>query len=358
MIPAAPPDRHELRGGRLRGALLVWRAVRAASRPAPTLTPSLSKLWPPTLWLSTRILSAALLALPLLLGACTSVTMATIPEPLPESLPWIVPLSGGAFLGLSVEENDSGSLDNLYFEPGVRVIGVAPSSPAAAAGVQLGDVLLQLDGHEVSDPAALESLLASRKGGEACELQVQRADTAFALSVTLAEQTGPRTPPRELWRRDRTRSLAGWSTAADGAVLVCAAPGSPVIEAGLPLGAVVQAVDGRETLSDRALIRALEAKAPGSSAELLWHPPGETRPRVAHVELPDEPRVITEFFVPLIVDYEASADRRKSSFELFDLWFLVLFRHLREDGEHRWVLLRLFGFDVFSFSSGVGELSS
>jgi hypothetical protein len=68
--------------------------------------------------------------------------------------------------------------------------------------------------------------------------------------------------------------------------------------------------------------------------------------------------VVTEFFIPLVVDYEATADSRKSSFELFDWWFFVLFRHLREDGEQRWVVIRLFGFDIFVFSSGVGELSS
>src|SRR5262249_35439975 len=102
MIPADPRDRHELRGGTPRGALLVWRGVRAARR-LPLLAPLL------------------------LASACTTATLATIPEPLPEALPWSVPAQGGAFLGLSVEENDSGSLDNLYFQPGVRVITVAPS---------------------------------------------------------------------------------------------------------------------------------------------------------------------------------------------------------------------------------------
>lgn len=340
MIPAGPSDRHELRGRRARSPLLVWRAVRAL-RPTPLLL--------------ARLLVAPALAL---LGACTTVTMTAIPEPLPEALGWALPATGGAFLGLVVEENDSGSLDNLYFEPGVRVVRVAPFSPAAAAGVQLGDVLVQLDGHAVDDPAALDALLAGRAGGAACELKVQRADTVFALSLTLAEQSGPRETPRPLWRRDRTRSLAGWLTGPDGAVLVCAAPGSPVTVAGLPLGAVVQAVDGRETRSDRALIRALEAKPPGSSAELLWRPRGGGAPQVTHVEFPSEPTLVTEFLIPLVVDYEATADSRKSSFELFDWWFFVAFRHLREDGEHRWVLIRIFGFDIFVFSSGVGELSS
>jgi len=293
----------------------------------------------------------------LLLPACTTATLATIPDPLPEALPWSVPAPAGAFLGLNVEENDSGSLADMHFEPGVRVVSVLPGSPAAAAGVQPGDVLLALDGHELNDPGALEALLAANAGGQTARLSVQRGDTVFEVLAALAAAGGARQPPRELWRRDRTRSLAGWSTGDGGAVLVTAAPGSPVTAAGLPLGATVLAVDGRETLSDRALIRELERHPPGQRVLLTWRPPGGGEPRDSVIDLPEEPRVVTEFFLPLLVDYEATVDGRRSSLEILDLWFFTLFSHTRDDQEHRWVLLELFGFDLISFSSGVGELA-
>jgi C-terminal processing protease CtpA/Prc len=303
----------------------------------------------------TRLQIVALLAA--LLPACATATLPVIPEPLPEALPWSTSAPAGAYLGLNVEENDSGSLDNLYFQPGVRVFGVLPGSPAAAAGVQPGDVLLTMDGHEVNDPAALDALLAESAGGQSARLQVQRADTVSEVLVGLAAAQGVRQPPRELWRRDITRSLAGWSTGAGGAVLVTAAEGSPVTAAGLPLGATVLAVDGRETLSDRALIRALQARAPGSRVTLTWRAPGSTVPQQTEIELPREPKVVTGFTIPILFSYEGTADGRKGSVSFIDLWFFELYQHHREDGENRWVFLELFGFELFRFSSGLGELA-
>ena len=299
-------------------------------------------------------LSALLVAL---LPACATASLPTIPEPLPEALPWSTPAPAGAYLGLNVEENDSGSLDNLYFQPGVRVVSVMPSSPAAVAGIQPGDVLLTLDEHEVNDPGALQALLDARTVAGTAHLSVLRGDTGFGVDVTLAGAEGPRKPPEVLWRKDRTRSLAGWSTGDGGVVLVTAARGSPVTEAGIPLGATVVSVDDREVLSDRSLIRELEAREPGSDVRLAWRPPGGGPTRETAVTLPDEPKVVTHFGFPLLVHYDASIDGRTSSLGVLDLWFFELFQHHRDVGEHRWVLLEIFGFELISFSTGVGELA-
>ena len=303
----------------------------------------------------TRLPIVALLAA--WLTACATATLPVIPEPLPEALPWSTSAPAGAFLGLNVEENDSGSLDNLWFQPGVRVFSVLPGSPAAAAGVQPGDVLLTLDGHEVNDPATLDALLAERAGGQSARLQVQRADTVSEVLVGLSAAQGVRQPPRELWRRDITRSLAGWSTGAGGAVQVTAAEGSPVTAAGLPLGATVSAVDGRETLSDRALIRVLRTREPGTRVTLTWRAPGSTATQETEIELPVEPTVVTDFTIPILFSYTGTADGQKSSTSFFNIWIFELYQHHREDGENRWVFLELFGWDAFRFSSGVGELA-
>ena len=72
-----------------------------------------------------------------LLAAGTSCQYAperTIPDPLPETLEWAIPQAGAsAFLGVEVRENDSGSLESLSFDPGVRVHAVTERSPAACA---------------------------------------------------------------------------------------------------------------------------------------------------------------------------------------------------------------------------------
>ena len=42
---------------------------------------------------------------------------------------------------------------------------------------------------------------------------------------------------------------------------------------------------------------------------------------------------------------------------VLDLWIFELFEYERRENETRWTLLEFFGFDLFTFSSGVGELA-
>ena len=65
-----------------------------------------------------------------------------------------------SFLGLEVRENDSGSLESLSFDPGVRVHEVTERSPAAGAGVRVDDVVLAMDGVELAVPEDLTALLS------------------------------------------------------------------------------------------------------------------------------------------------------------------------------------------------------
>jgi hypothetical protein len=71
---------------------------------------------------------------------------------------------------------------------GVRVEGVAEQSPAAAAGLLAGDVLLSVGGEPTPDIAALRKALASRKPGEAVPLEVLRGGEVLPLSATLGER--------------------------------------------------------------------------------------------------------------------------------------------------------------------------
>jgi hypothetical protein len=110
-------------------------------------------------------------------------------------------------------------------------------------------------------------------------------------------------------------------------------------------------------LSDRALVRALEAREPGSTVRLAWTPPGGGPSRESAVTLPDEREIVTAFRLPVLVEWEASLDGGRTRLELLDLWVFALARREREDGEVRWALLTLFGYDLVRWSSGVGELS-
>jgi serine protease Do len=70
-------------------------------------------------------------------------------------------------------------------QPGVVVRWVYPDSPAAAAGVEAGDVLLAIDGQPLTDRLSAAETLARFQPGDDVELQWERADRVQTGRVTL-----------------------------------------------------------------------------------------------------------------------------------------------------------------------------
>jgi S1-C subfamily serine protease len=71
---------------------------------------------------------------------------------------------------------------------GVKLSGVTPGSPAAAAGLQAGDVILGLGGHDVADLQAMTDALRAHEPGDTVEVRFQRADQARTVTVTLGSR--------------------------------------------------------------------------------------------------------------------------------------------------------------------------
>lgn len=76
-------------------------------------------------------------------------------------------------------------------ETALLVVGVAPSSAAASAGVLVGDIVLALDETSTASPEDLLDLLATQNVGRQATLRVLRGSTAVDLPVTIGER-----PPR------------------------------------------------------------------------------------------------------------------------------------------------------------------
>ena len=68
------------------------------------------------------------------------------------------------------------------------VVAVTTGSPAAAAGVLVGDVLLELDGRPISSPEDLLDLLAGDLVGRAATLRLLRGGAATDVAVTIGER--------------------------------------------------------------------------------------------------------------------------------------------------------------------------
>ena len=78
--------------------------------------------------------------------------------------------------------------DFSYQGEGVRVDNVLPGSPAQQAGLQPGDILIQLAGRPISDLAAYAAILRSLKAGEKVELKYRRDDTVVEAEAVLVER--------------------------------------------------------------------------------------------------------------------------------------------------------------------------
>jgi S1-C subfamily serine protease len=73
-------------------------------------------------------------------------------------------------------------------EHALLVVGVTSGSPAASAGVLVGDVLLQFDGHPIESPEELLDLLLGDRVGRAVPVQVLRGGAVTELTVTVGER--------------------------------------------------------------------------------------------------------------------------------------------------------------------------
>ncbi len=79
--------------------------------------------------------------------------------------------------------------DQLGREHGALVVAVDENSPAAAAGLHLGDVIVELDGQPVGDPEQLRAALADRAGAQVA-VRVLRAGQLTAVAVAVGQRGG------------------------------------------------------------------------------------------------------------------------------------------------------------------------
>lgn len=127
--------------------------------------------------MKTRIvlLSAALvmLAVPVFAGSgekCTASTQVCLNH-------WASGKDMG-WTGLELDKSEAGI---------VKVKAVTPDSPAAAAGFQIGDVLVALNSVKMSDKAALKKAKGSWKAGQSVTYSVQRAGAEQQIPMTLGK---------------------------------------------------------------------------------------------------------------------------------------------------------------------------
>ncbi len=147
------------------------------------------------------------LALPA--GGDAAANAAAAQRPLPATMSVAVPIdraqavaadlaahgtASAGFLGVRVRTPADALKDLLKFEDGVLILDVLAGSPAAAAGIEAGDVILSFAGTPVSDEAGLVRLVSATRPGTRCAVDLLRGDLRLTREATVgAAPPGPDT---------------------------------------------------------------------------------------------------------------------------------------------------------------------
>jgi putative serine protease PepD len=84
-----------------------------------------------------------------------------------------------ALLGISVTDREDGGRGGL-------VLGIDPAGPAAAAGIEEGDIILQVADIPIGGRASLVGAVRTRAPGDVVEITFARASEIISVTVTLA----------------------------------------------------------------------------------------------------------------------------------------------------------------------------
>ena len=94
------------------------------------------------------------------------------------------------WLGVTSEESSDELRAQLSLDPGagLTVYAVAPESPAAAAGLQVHDILVRLEDQILMNPDQLSKLVRARKANDKVKLSFLRKGREKEITVKLGER--------------------------------------------------------------------------------------------------------------------------------------------------------------------------
>jgi len=202
------------------------------------------------------------------------------------------------FLGILPQDIDKDIASALGLRPyqGVLVGEVVVDKPAEKAGIEVGDVILEVDGEKLESADELRHRIADIEPGTAVKLRVLREGRERAIKVKLGElvqgQVAARSVPQQeekfgLRVQELTDELARQLKyeGERGVVVVEVRPGSAADRAGLERGDLVQEVNRRPVESVRDFQKAI-GETEGKETILLLVRRGEYTQFVA-LRLPE-----------------------------------------------------------------------
>jgi serine protease Do len=200
-------------------------------------------------------------------------------------------------IGISDVTPENAKFFHVENNEGAVVTQVEDGSPAAKAGLKVGDVITELDGQKVADASELQIQVGQKQPGTSIKLDVLRDGKNVSVPITLEEMgsrdhdgkevgsNGHDKPRWGLGLTDMTSELREQLQASGdvhGAVVEQVQPGSAADNAGLQRGDVIVEVNRHPVQNADDVRKALSAVPKGQDAlVLVWSSGGSTF-RVLH----------------------------------------------------------------------------
>lgn len=190
------------------------------------------------------------------------------------------------YLGVAIQsvDADMAKAFSLGQGGGALVAEVTPGSPAAKAGIERGDIILELNGQAVNEPDDLSVRIAEIAPGTPVHLKISRNGQMREVTATLGELNEKQEatengdakvgPMQGVQVQNLTPAVArdlGISAGTTGVVVTSVDTGSPAAAAGLDRGDVIQQVNRKPVHSASEYNEALAATHNQSVLLLVSH---------------------------------------------------------------------------------------
>ncbi len=97
-----------------------------------------------------------------------------------------------AYIGVSITDLNQETADRLGIKEvsGVFVRGLSPGGAAADVGIEIGDIIVEVSGHDVDNVPALQERISTYRPGDKVEIVVKRDNKFFAYNVVVRDREG------------------------------------------------------------------------------------------------------------------------------------------------------------------------